>query len=206
MRFKQMLAAGLVLALPVLITSMRVEADDLFPRLHHHRDCAADQTVVKLPAQEIRVETMRPRVVVNEVAPSHRMRGFFPQGQAVMPMVPMMHGPLVATVMPMTLHSGAMLGVSNPQCSTGSSMLEHAQALERQAAALSQARAARQAEDDVAAQALLRIQGHLNKLAQPAPTVKTSDTDIATRLDRIEKLLITHDNILQKVAPTLPKN
>lgn len=197
MRCKYTLALGVVFALPIVLLGTRADADGLLKRHHHQQDNgAADQTVVRLPAQEIRVETTRPRVTVHQSVAPARFRGYYPAGQ------PFMAAPFVATIVaPGALQFGGAT-------TAGSSTMDLAHALERQAADIAAARAHRQAIQAAEEAALQRAQAQIAKLSAGAADVKTTTTDSAQlkkaiedlsgRLSAIEKLLIIHDDMLKK--------
>src|SRR5688500_7182261 len=112
MRPKTLLTVGLLLSLPILSAQGRLEADGLlkFHRHHHHDhgNASADtSTTVRLPAQNIRIETASPRVIVNELSHHrhHRARGVLA--------APMMQAPFVATFLPMTATGGSQNLVSS---------------------------------------------------------------------------------------------
>ena len=190
MRIQHMLAFGLVLSLPILCAQVRVEADGPLKR-HHQGNCPAEQnSVIRLPAQTIRIETTKPRVVVNEISSPSRLRGYFP-GHTAMPFT---SGPFVATILsPGALQSGT---------GTGSSALDAVHALERQALEFSRHKAAMQAEMSHVDKAQQRIVGNLTSGAQPvvsdAAQLKTAIENLSKRVSDIERLLIIHDNLLKE--------
>jgi hypothetical protein len=199
MHLRNTLAGLVLLALPVLLVGSRADADGILKRIHHHAQdkSPAEQTVVRLPAQEIRVETTKPRVVVTQGS-SVRLRGVPAQGFTATP--------FVATIVnPGALQFG---GVSSFSFGGGSSSMDIAHAIERQAAEISAARAHRQAIQNAEDAALQRLQGHISKLSTGAAESKTPASDVAqlkkaiedmsNRLTAIEKLLIIHDDILKK--------
>lgn len=201
MHFKHFLATGIALALPALFLA-RLEANDgILRRIHHHHSHASDEntSVVRLPAQNIRIETTKPRVVVNEISAPHRGRGFFSPNAVVA-------APIVGTFLaPGTLTFGAG-NFAFGQPSGGSSSLDLTHALERQLLEISKAKASRLAEMNLEDQALQRLQGQVSKLTVGPAEVKTSDAaqlkkaveDLSQRISAIEKLLIIHDNILKE--------
>lgn len=205
MRFKHMLAAGLMLTLPLLLTGTRVEADGpLLSKLHHHGDCKVESSVVRLPAQEIRVETSAPRIVVNEgLRSSARVRGFFPAQPVVG--VPMVAAPIVGHFMPVQLHSGVSFGHTT-QVSAGSSALEAVHALERQHLEFSKHKAALNAEMEHVNKTMQRVQGHLSTSLQASASGSSADLStvidklgqLSDRMSAVEKLLIIHDHILKE--------
>src|SRR5262249_16845640 len=166
--------------------------------LHHGSgDCPVERDVVKIPGREIRIETASPRVIVSDVARHGRMRGFFP------PLVPMGYGgPYVATFLPFNM------GVQpTPTHGSDTGALDAIHALERHASAIAQERAARQAGIDAADQALERVRGSLNRMAQAGNGVRAADADLLNqlkqlnaRMDKIENLLVIHDNLLKDIA------
>ena len=196
MRFRHTVAFGLVLALPILCLQFRAESSDgILNRLHHHNDCGdAKQTVVQLPAQEIRVETTAPRVTVGH----SRVRGFIPTAPAFMPIV---GGPFVATVLPMN-------GLSVGGGGTGSAMLDSIHAMEAQHLQFAKHQAGLQKEIEITNQAALRVSEKLAATLKTsvAGSIDTTQLDaqlktISGRLDAIERLLVIHDNILKDIAP-----
>ncbi len=153
---------------------------------------------MRLPAQEIRVETAAPRVVVGDLA-VHRTRGyvaghhFATFGQTF---APVGNGPFVATFLPM---HGMTFGTST---SAGSAALDAVHALDRQTLEFSKQKASLKAEMDHVEGAYKRIQSTLTaSVADTSPSLQKSLDDLTKRVSDIEKLLIIHDNILQKVAP-----
>ncbi len=208
MRFKHTLAVGVVLALPVLVLGTRLEADGILKRHHHADSSAAEQSVVRLPAQEIRIETTKPRVIVNQGS-SARLRGFLPPGQAFVA------APMVGTIVaPGALHFGGTSAFTFGSTSSASnSTMDLAHAIERHAAEISASRAHRLAIQSAEDAALQRLSGHISRLTTgPAADTKasTSDTaqlkkaveDLSNRISAIEKLLIIHDDILKKQPKT----
>src|SRR5437773_2567993 len=91
MRFKLTVARGLIFALAATIPAAQASADGLnlgsfFSHFHHQNYCDAKQSVVRLPAQEIRIETAAPRVIVGSATRVHGHSGFRPVAQmAFMP-------------------------------------------------------------------------------------------------------------------------
>ena len=203
MRLKHTLALGFVLAVPVFLNPWRLDASDgILSRLHHHGDCDAKQTVVRLPAQEIRVETTRPNIVVNERSShgSGRVRGFMPHAPAFMPTV---SGPFVATFLPM--HGGLTFGGGG---NAGSPALDALHALEHQHLQFAKHQAGLKTEMEITNQAALRVSEKLSSTLKSSggSTADTSDlqsklADINRRLDGIERLLIIHDDLLKKANP-----
>src|SRR5437667_189651 len=117
MRFTYILAAGLLLAAPIWLTGMRAEAEG--PLKHHlHGDCPTEKSVVRLPGQEIRIETTKPRVIVHQAPSVSRARGLFLASPAFMPVA---HGPFVAHFPAGVTFHAAAFGASG---SAGSSALD----------------------------------------------------------------------------------
>src|SRR5689334_13868031 len=88
---------GMASACVALGLGARADAGDLF--FHRsHGDCGAgcNTEVVKLPAQQITVETVRPRVVVNETRCEDHVRLGRPLMMGFAP--PVMAAPMVATI------------------------------------------------------------------------------------------------------------
>ena len=96
MRLRFASALGMLLAIGIAPGALA--NDGILARLHRHGhgDCEANASVVHLPAQQIRIETSRPRVIVNEFSGTPRGRGYFP-GHAFAPLA---GGPFVATFVP----------------------------------------------------------------------------------------------------------
>lgn len=205
MRFQQRLAVGLALAMPVLFFHAQVQADWPISNLLHHRhgDCDVKQSVVRLPAQEIRIETSQPRVIVNQGAGYSRMRGGYFAGSnaAYMPVV---QGPFFATVLPM---QGMTLNGAAP-APVGSPMLDAIHAMENQHLQFAKSAAGMQKEIELTNQAAQRVSERLAATVKGAnsgsadPTSVQSQLDtMSKRLDAIERLLIIHDNALKTVVP-----
>jgi hypothetical protein len=186
MRFTHMFAFGLLLALPVFFIQFRVESNDgILSRLHYHADCEAKQTVVRLPAQEIRIDAPAPRVTVG----SHRTRGFMPTGPAFMPVV---GGPFVATILPLSTVTPTAPG--NPA-------LRALHDLEAQAGDAAAAVAAHKAHMDHLNAVHKRIQANLSTTfgaSTSETSLQKSLDDLTKRVSDIERLLIVHDNILKE--------
>jgi hypothetical protein len=196
MRFKPTMAFGLALALPVLFVPARVESNDgILRRVHQHCDSGScPATVVQLPAQQIRIETAAPRVVVGS---SRHLRGFMPAGPMFMPVT---SGPFVATI----------FGVNGTGTTgTGSPMLDSIHAMEAQHMQFAKQQASLQKEIELTNQAAQRVSERLAATLKsspscPTPTPTPADVDarlkgINDRLDAIERLLIIHDNILKDI-------
>lgn len=170
----------------------------LFSR--HHADCETNHSVVRLPAQQIRVETSRPRVVVQE---SSHLRGRFAVGAPMIPFVPT--GPIVASFLVPPIHQDVR--------SSASSVLRAAQDLEAQAFEVARLRAAHQAEINALDQVHQRISGSIQKLSTPMsvapPSAGASSAEInqliaeieklSKRISDIEKLLLIHDDQIKEI-------
>lgn len=194
MRIRQTLAVGVILTLPLLSIHTGLRADGPFKR-HHHGDCPTDQSsTVRLPAQTIRIETTKPRVVVSEGPASSRVRGFLPASQTY-------QGPFIATI----LSPGAFN--SNASTSGGSSSLDLTHALERHAMEIAKARAMRAAEMNAENEAMERIQRNVASFTKGAAENRTSESaqvrkaieELSQRITAIEKLLIIHDDRLKQI-------
>ncbi len=202
MRFRRNLCLGVSLLLVVVAFSLKAEASGgLFSR--HHGDCDANHSVVRLPAQQIRVETARPRIVVQE---SHfASRGRFAFGASGVPFVPT--GPIVASfLVPPTVNQEARSSASN--------VLRAAQDLEAQAFEVNRLRAAHQAEINALDQVHQRIAGSIQRLSAPPPAASAppaagaTSTEISNltaeieklskRISDVERLLLIHDDLLEK--------
>ena len=194
MRIPYTLALGLVFASAIYL---RLEANDgILARIHRHGDCDAKPSVVRLPAQEIRIETTKPRVIVNEFSAPPRGRAFFPAAHGFMPFA---SGPFVATFVPMTTTGGTPFG--SP---TSHSALRSLHEMEIHAGEVAKMRAAHKAEMEHLDRVHQRVfsgmassfqaSGSASDLAQ----LKKSVDDLANRVNNIEKLLIIHDNLLKE--------
>lgn len=205
MRFPKSLTIGLALAIPVVLLHSRVQADGPIANLLHlhHGDCDAKQSVVRLPAQEIRIETTQPRVIVNQGTGYSRMRGgYLAQNNAAF--MPMVQGPFVATVLPMTSMTCGNSG-------SGSAALDAIQAMQIHHLNFAKQQAALQKEVEItnqlAREAADRLAATLKASSPPSAdsaSVANQLQCITNRLDSIEKLLKYHDNAIQKLP--LPKN
>lgn len=194
MQMKYLLTAGAVVTLCWTFAQPRGEASGgLFSR--HHGDCDAHTNTVKLPAQNIRIETSRPRVIVQDVS-GPRLRH-----QTFVPVAPFVQAqPIVATFL-------APQGfTAEPRSVTGSSALSAAHALELQALEVAKARAAHLAEMTALERTHQRIMANLNASANATASPVTSDLGkltaeiekLSQRISDIERLLIIHDNILKE--------
>lgn len=211
MRFKQALATGVLLMLPALIAGRLGANDGILRRIHRHGDCPANQSVVRLPAQEIRIETTRPRVIVNEGVPG-RTRGNFGGGHGFAPFA---QGPVFATFLPVTpqLTGGGGFGFSGSGApSSAHNAIRAMHELELQAGEVNRMRAAHKADMDHLDRIQQRVQAGLAAtFPTPNGNGATSGSDVAQikasidaltkRVSDIEKLLIIHDNILQANNP-----
>lgn len=192
MPLKHACTFGLVLGAFLLLCDMRSDASGgLFSR--HHGDCDANASTVRLPAQHIRIETSRPRVVVQESS------AFRSHHRAFVPMVGLMQAqPIVASFL------------VAPQESRGfstSNALQAAHNLELQALEVARVRAAQEAEAAAMNLVHQRIMANFSKPGQvtsPAAStaeltqIKTEIEKLAKRIDHIEQLLIIHDEELKK--------
>jgi hypothetical protein len=200
MRFKHTLTVGLLLAVPGLVVEPRVAAG--WP-LCGSKDCASQDTTVRLPAQEIRIETTRPRVIVNEGPALGRSRSFavgVPMGYGA-PFMPMMSGqPFVASIyVPATSGFG-----SGPTAS--SSTLRALHELENQTLEVARQKAILKAETDHINMVHKRITSALSATLQSSDG-GTADTtqlqksidDLSKRISDVERLLLIHDNAIKNV-------
>jgi hypothetical protein len=193
-------SAVALLTLAFLLSAFRVEAQGLLHR-HGHGDCDnAQQTTVTLPAQQIRIQTARPQVIVNDVSGGGhhlRARGYFPTAG----MMPMVNSPFVATFATgMTFHP-ATVGFGAP--TGGSTALDAIHALERQHLEFVKHKAALKAEMEHTDKAIQRVQGSISASLQSSGSSDLSEVNanlqkLSNRLDAIEKLLIIHDNLLKE--------
>jgi hypothetical protein len=195
MRFKHALAAGLVLSLPLVMAAPALPGEILGRLFHWHADCPADQTVVRVPAQEIRVETTRPRVVVNEVAAGPRLRHGAVMAGYPMPL--MYAQPYVATIY-------APMALALPAPPNNGGALRAVHDLEAQALEVAKQRAAYQAEMATLNQVHKRIMANLGAsslAADPVPAdtnqLKTAIDNLTKRVSDVERLLIIHDNAIK---------
>jgi len=193
MRPVKRLAIGLMLTLP-LATGARLDADGLLKRHLHHGD--DDQsTTVRLPAQNIRVETASPRVVVSQHAGHFRGRGVS-YGPAF---VPTGSGPFVATFLPMTVQPGVV------QSHASSSALDAVHALERQHLEVVRQKAALAAEMNLLDRTAQRVSANITASSSASFTgqaasmdeVRKALEDLSRRISDVERLLIVHDNLLK---------
>lgn len=196
MRPKYFLTAALLLGLPFAAAGTRLEADGLLKRHHHHGDGHAElSTTVRLPAQNIRIETASPRVVVSQGGGHHhhRARGFA--------YAPAFVGPsnFVATILPMTINTGGAQNLA------GSNALEAIQALERQQFEVTRQKAALAAEMQLLDRTAQRISSNITASGSASFTGQATSTDdvrkaledLSKRISDVERLLIVHDNILK---------
>lgn len=194
MRPKHILAAGLLFGLP-FAAGPRLEADGLLKRHLHHGD--ADQsTTVRLPAQNIRIETTSPRVFVNQSAGHHRARGFVSAGPAFLPVS---NAPFVATFLPMTVNPGGAQNLAS------SNALDAVHALERQHLEVARQKAALAAEMNLLDRTAQRVHSNITASGSASFTgqstssddVRKAIEDLSKRISDVERLLIVHDNILK---------
>lgn len=198
---KFVLRLGLFLVVPMLYSGPRAEAGDgLFSGLHHG-SCDDQKTTVRLPAQQIQIVTTRPQVVVNSAVAGPRYRTYLPAAQGFMPMFNM---PMVATVLPL---GGVPAG--NASISAGNGALDAIHALDRQHMEFAAQKAVFDAQRDIVNKAYQRFHASLTApaatpAATPAPTTGVDPAqlqkaldNLASRIDRIETLLLLHDKMLQ---------
>ena len=196
---------GLAVALTIWASnSSTAVGDGIFP-FHLHQghgqqgDCEAKQTVVRLPAQEIRVETAAPRVVVGAAAVGHhRVRGYAPLAAGFVPFAPVAAGPFVATFVPA---GGLTFGA--PQ--VGSPALDAIHTLERQHLEFVKHKAALKAEMDHVEAAYKRVHAGLAAPVGDSSSLQKSLDDLTKRVSDIERLLVIHDNVLQEKFGKQPK-
>jgi hypothetical protein len=197
-----------VLSVALAVPVMPVHADGILDCLHRH-DCPSDcpqQTVVRLPSQEIQIQTMRPQVIVNEVAPVRHHRA----AVAAVP-VPMMFAqpvfaqPMVAQPMVATFLTPGVQGVAAP--ASGNSAFRAYQDLVSQQFEVVSERARMKAQMDFLDATHKQIVQNLNASANvgssgmsssDVATLQKSIDDLSTRCGNIEKLLQIHDRILQE--------
>jgi hypothetical protein len=203
MRCKHVSAIGLLLALPVLCAGLRVDAGG---PLCGHADCPSQDTTVRLPAQEIRIETSRPRVVVNEVQTIGRAR----HGFAYAAGFPMGYGP---AFMPMPAGQPFVASFYVPANTTpdsrgsaASGTVRALQDLEAQAFEVARQKAILKAETDHVNMMHKRISASLAASLQGADNGPTDTTslqksidDLSKRISDVERLLLIHDNALKDV-------
>ncbi len=193
----------MLLSLPILVLGLRSEANDgILKRLLHHGDSAANATVVKIPAQEIRIETTKPNVIVNNVTGSGNRGGSVPgsgrvttRGAARGGPNDGRDGPFIATIL--TGHGS----FGSPAPSAGNQAMRAILEMELQAAEVAKHRAAHKAEMEELDRMHQRVRGGLTGGgAAPSADVtelKASIDSLNKRLSDIERLLIIHDNILK---------
>jgi hypothetical protein len=203
MRYQLPVSLGLALMVPMLSVA-RIDAEGgILSRLHHRADCDAHGSTVRLPAQEIRIETTRPRVIVHES--SARTRGFFPAAPAF---VPYGQGPFVATFLPMTGHGASPFCAPTADRSSGVHALRALHEMEIQGAEVQRLRAAHQAEMDHLDKVHQRVRAgmappstHSSATSAEIEQLKTAIENLTKKVSDIERLLIIHDNILMKQHP-----
>jgi len=198
MRPVHTLAFGLILSLPFASGGSRLAADGLLKRHHHHHgdDHAEQSTTVRLPAQNIRIETASPRVVVGQVGGHHHRGRGFAYGPAFAPVGP---SNFVATFLPMTVNPGVSQNLAT------SSALEAVHALERQHLEVTRHKAALAAEMNLLDRTAQRVSASITASgsasftgqATSADDVRKALEDLSKRVSDIERLLIVHDNILK---------
>jgi hypothetical protein len=195
-----------------LLLALGWRADAGWFRKCIHGDCA-QQDVVRLPAQEIRVETTRPRVIVHETAVRERVHG----GRAVAPVVPFMAAPpVVATfytpVVPIPETRFQETRIQETRISEGSAAFRAAQDLELQAMEAAKLRAAQRAELFHTDRLYQRLASSLcgpgqegGGSAADLANLKAAIDQLARRLENVERLVITHDNALKDLVKPAPK-
>ena len=191
---------GLVVLSLSLVVTAQAEAGDWFRR--GHGDC--NKEVVRLPAQEIRVETSRPRVIVSETRHEHVRVG---RALPSVPIAPM--GPVVATFfapvspVPVTHFSGFERAETYaPDRSAFRAM----QDLELQAMEVARLQAAHRAEVEAMNRMQQRVASSMtasfagiDHRAPPDQTALREEiSKLAQRVTNLEKTVLTHDNLLKE--------
>lgn len=194
MIMRKLMLVGFTFSALALIAGSRGEASGgLFSRHCHHDHCDAQQSTVRLPAQQIRIETAAPRVVVQE---TRHHRHNFGVGVGV-PFVPVVGQPIVATFFTPQVQAPV---------SSGSPALKAAHDLEMQALEVARLRAAHQAEVAAINDVHGRIMQSMSRTVQGSQTTTTDLSKLTAEIEKltnrvsdIEKLLIIHDNLLKEI-------
>jgi hypothetical protein len=201
MPWKKALTVGL-LTMPLFVLGLRSDASGgLFSR--HCRDCDAQHETIRLPAQQIHVEVARPQVVVQQTAVASRLHH---RGLVAMPATPFLAAPFVAQPIVASFY----LPPQETRISTGSQALRAAHDLEAQALEVARLRAAHEVEVAHLNMVHQRIMANFSKT--PAPVtgdlnqLKTEIEKLSQRISDIERLLIIHDNILNKKGKDGPND
>jgi hypothetical protein len=170
-----------------------VRAGDFFRRLCH-KDCNTE--VVNLPAQQVVVETSRPRVIMQETVRTHQV------GVAAAPFVATIYAPMAMPVA--SFGTVGLANVGGPTTLDTSTALSSLHNLEQQAVGIAKLRAAHEME----LQAAQRVYERIGALSQGLGTSTTKATDIAAelqkltqRVDNLEKLVTIHDQALRANLP-----
>jgi hypothetical protein len=166
----------------------RAVAGDLF-----HKSCAPDcnAQVIQLPAQDVVVETTRPRVVVQETKPLKRARAV-----AIEPT------PFVATFFMPVVPAPAPAERATPEATR----LGLAHQMEVNLLHLETARRANEAELAATQKVFDRMSTYMKSSASPAGDANVSSQiqDLCTRMERLERLVLLHSEALKLAVPKPP--
>jgi hypothetical protein len=182
-------------------------AGDFFPCKAKVCDTDSNTQVIKLPPQHISVETVQPRVVVRD---NRMLTGQFYQS-----------APMVATIFtPLTIP----MPHSELRVDERSNLLAAIHEADQHLLTITKAKAAQQAELDMTNRAYQQHLDALSRTAEKAGTNTTTKTDldarivteltnIRSRIEDLEKLVIKHDDVIKKMIadkqnemqPVVPK-
>jgi hypothetical protein len=148
--------------------------------------------VIQLPAQQVVVETAQPHVIVQETKLAKHAKAVRVDAAA----------PFVATFFTPVLPQP-----STAPTSADSASLSLAHQMEASLLQLEKVRAANAAEIEATQRVFDRISRSLQTGAGPGATAATASQlqELNTRLDRLERLVLLHSDVLKQIAPPPPK-